>query len=92
MLNANGRGDLNRIQRVQVQRYLSRSKGSQMTTMEKKTTDDPDIHKGAIEGDRPSDEQNVDRRGTGIDPNGLPNDPKATAEDREGANADQTQG
>jgi hypothetical protein len=53
---------------------------------------DPDIHKGAIEGDRPSDEQNVNRRGTGVDKNGLPNDPKATAEDEAGANADKTQG
>ena len=63
-----------------------------MTTPANTQLDDPDIHKGAIEGDRPSDEQNVDRRGTGIDKNGLPNDAKATAEDKEGANADKTQG
>jgi hypothetical protein len=57
-----------------------------------KQINDPAIHKGAIEGDRPSDEQNVSNRGTGVDKNGRPNDPKATAEDAEGANADRTQG
>jgi hypothetical protein len=54
--------------------------------------DDQDIHKGAIEGDRPNDEQNVNDRGTGVDQKGVPNNPKATAEDREGANQDRTQG
>ncbi|HEY2150750.1 MAG TPA: hypothetical protein VGH34_08080 [Vicinamibacterales bacterium] len=54
--------------------------------------DDQDIHKGAIEGDRPSDEQNVNNRGKGVDENGLPNDPVATAQDAEGANADGTEG
>jgi hypothetical protein len=53
---------------------------------------DPAIHKGAIEGDRPSDEQNGNPNGKGIDKNGLPNDPVATAEDANGANADNTQG
>jgi hypothetical protein len=54
--------------------------------------DDQDIHKGAIEGDRPSDEQNVNNKGKGVDQNGLPNDPVATAQDKEGANADNTEG
>ena len=63
-----------------------------MTPMEKKQMDDPDIHKGAIEGDRPSDEQNVENKGSGVDTEGMPNDPTATAEDEEGANADRTQG
>jgi hypothetical protein len=54
--------------------------------------DDQDIHKGAIEGDRPSDETNTDQKNGGVDQNGLPNDPLATAEDEEGANADQSQG
>ena len=40
---------------------------------------DPDVHKGAIEGDRPTDEQNVSNNGEGVDQNGLPNDPVATA-------------
>ena len=30
-----------------------------MTTPTNHQQDDPDVHKGAIEGDRPTDEQNV---------------------------------
>ena len=64
-----------------------------MAPMDTKQTDDPDIHKGAIEGDRPTDEQNVDRKHKrGVDANGMPNDPVATAEDQIGANEDETQG
>ena len=63
-----------------------------MTAMEKKTMDDPAAHQGAIESDRPSQETNVDDRPEGVDHNGLPNDPVATAQDKEGANADGTQG
>ncbi|MGZ7042706.1 MAG: hypothetical protein ACXVH7_13015 [Thermoanaerobaculia bacterium] len=63
-----------------------------MTTRVSNTQmDDPDIHKGAIEGDRPSDEQNVNNKGKGVDKNGMPNDPVATAQDKEGANADKAQ-
>ena len=40
---------------------------------------DPDIHKGAIEGDHPADEQQGNPHGDGIDKNGMPNDPVATA-------------
>ena len=58
----------------------------------KKQMDDPDIHKGAIEGDRPLDEQNANPNGDGVDENGLPNDPVATAQDKIGANLDETQG
>jgi hypothetical protein len=62
-------------------------------TMEEKQMDDPAAHKGAIEGDRPSDEQNVEPRDKrGVDSNGMPNNPVAQAEDREGANADESQG
>ena len=61
------------------------------TSPSTRQTDDPDIHKGAIEGDRPSDEQNVSNKGKGIDKNGMPNDPVATAQDKEGANADKAQ-
>jgi hypothetical protein len=61
-------------------------------TMEQKQQDDPAAHKGAIEGDCPSDEQNVENKGNGVDTNGTPNDPVATAQDKEGANADETQG
>lgn len=53
---------------------------------------DPDRHKGAVEGDRPSDEQFGNPHGTGLDENGMPNDPVATAEDRIGANEDGTEG
>ena len=42
-----------------------------MTTPANTQMDDPDIHKGAIEGDRPSDEQNVNNKGKGVDKNGL---------------------
>jgi hypothetical protein len=60
--------------------------------MATKQQDDPDVHKGAIEGDRPTDEQQFNPNGEGIDENGLPDDPVAIAEDAEGANADKTQG
>jgi hypothetical protein len=63
-----------------------------MTETAKKQMNDPEIHKGAIEGDRPSDEQNVSNTGAGVDKNGMPNDPKATAQDRIGANEDKSEG
>jgi len=56
------------------------------------STNDPDIHKGAIEGDRPTDEQMGNPNGDGIDDNGLPDDEIATAQDAIGANADETEG
>ena len=63
-----------------------------MTPMAKKQQGDQDIHKGAIEGDRPTDEQHYNPNGEGVDDQGLPDDPIAIAEDREGANADESQG
>jgi hypothetical protein len=60
-----------------------------MTT---KQQDDQDVHKGAIEGDKPGDEQQGNRNGDGVDANGLPNDPVATAEDKVGAENDKSQG
>jgi hypothetical protein len=60
--------------------------------MAAKHKDDPAVHKGAIEGDRPTDEQQGNPHGPGIDDTGLPDDPVAIAEDREGANADESQG
>jgi hypothetical protein len=63
-----------------------------MTPMATKQQDDPDVHKGAIEGDRPTDEQQFNPNGDGVDENGMPDDPVAIAEDAEGANADETQG
>jgi hypothetical protein len=57
-----------------------------------KMQDDNDIHKGAIEGDRPGDEQQGNPSGTGIDDEGLPDDPIATSQDKIGANEDGTEG
>jgi hypothetical protein len=54
---------------------------------------DAEQHIGAVEGDRPTDSPNQgNRNGTGIDENGLPNDPVATCEDVLGANLDETEG
>lgn len=53
---------------------------------------DPDSHKGAIEGDRPNDEQQGNPSGKGVDKNGMPNDPVATAQDAIGANEDKSEG
>ena len=63
-----------------------------MSPTDTKQLDDPDIHKGAVEGDKPTDKQRGNPHGDGLDENGMPNDPVATAEDAEGANADKTQG
>ena len=63
-----------------------------MSTMRTKQQDDPDAHKGATEGTRPSDKQPGNPHGDGLDEDGLPNDPIATAEDRIGANEDKSQG
>jgi hypothetical protein len=53
---------------------------------------DQDIHKGAVEGDRPNDKQNSNQQGSGVDKNGMPNAPVKTAQDRIGANEDESQG
>jgi hypothetical protein len=71
---------------------LSLSKEPPMTPTAKLQLNDPDIHKGVIEGDRPSDEQHSNPLGDGVDDSGLPDDPIATAEDRIGANEDESQG
>jgi hypothetical protein len=63
-----------------------------MTPMERKTMEDPAAHKGAIESDRPSEETNVDDRPSGVDQNGMPNDPVASAQDRIGAQDDESEG
>jgi len=52
-----------------------------------------DEHLGAVEGDQPSDSPNQGNpNGTGIDKDGMPNDPVGTAEDRLGANLDESEG
>jgi hypothetical protein len=54
---------------------------------------DQDQYKGAVEGDRPTDDQNSNRNApAALDSNGLPRDPVAIAEDVIGANEDETQG
>ena len=54
---------------------------------------DPDEHIGAVEGDRPTDTPNQGNpHGTGVDDQGLPNNPVGTAQDVIGANADETEG
>ena len=49
---------------------------------------DHDIHKGAVEDERPSGTTNA----PGLDGNGLPNDETAIAADALGAREDKTQG
>ena len=63
-----------------------------MAADSQKPHDDPDTHKGATEGNTPDDEQEGNPAGTGIDTNGMPNDPIATAQDKVGANEDESQG
>ncbi|PYR35612.1 MAG: hypothetical protein DMF93_21435 [Acidobacteria bacterium] len=65
---------------------------SSMTAMAIKQRDDQDVHKGAVEGDRPTDEQIGNPNGPGVNEEGLPDDPVATAEDVVGANEDESQG
>jgi hypothetical protein len=57
-----------------------------------KQQDDPDSHKGAIEGDRPGDEQIGNPHGDGVNDEGMPDDEIAIAEDAIGANEDESQG
>jgi len=63
-----------------------------MTPMAGKQQDDQDAHKGATESEKPSDKQVGNAAGTGVDKNGLPNNPVATAQDAVGANEDKSQG
>jgi hypothetical protein len=58
----------------------------------RRTRHDPDLRKGAVEGDRPSDAQQWNRNAPGIDDRGWPNDAVAIAQDVIGANEDDTEG
>lgn len=52
-----------------------------------------DQHIGAVEGDRPTDRPNQgNENAPGVDDQGMPNDPVGTAEDRIGANMDESEG
>ena len=54
---------------------------------------DPDLDKGAVEGDRPTDKQHSNRNAAdALDSNGLPKDRIAIAEDVIGANVDGSEG
>ena len=58
-----------------------------------KPPDKDDQHIGAVEGDRPSDRPNQgNENAPGVDDQGMPNDPVGTAEDRIGANMDESEG
>jgi len=48
--------------------------------------------KGTLEGDHPTDPQQSNRHGAGLDDNGLPSDEVAIAEDVFGAEIDDSQG
>ena len=63
-----------------------------MTLITTNRSKDPDTHKGAIEGDRPGDEQEGNENAPALDENGMPDDEQAIAEDKIGAEEDQTQG
>lgn len=54
--------------------------------------DPADAGIGAVEGDRPTDRQQGNPHGDGLDDDGLPDDATAIAEDVIGANLDETQG
>ena len=64
-----------------------------MSHEKKRPVADEEDHIGAVEGDRFSDSPNQGNpNAPGIDSEGLPNNPVATAEDRLGANLDETEG
>jgi 6-phosphogluconolactonase len=61
------------------------------TPMAIATDVDPAGHKGAIQGDRPDEEQDGNANVPALDGNGLPANPIAIAEDRIGANVDDSE-
>ena len=64
-----------------------------MSHEKKRTTVDEEDHIGAVEGNRPTDIPNQGNpNGSGVDSEGRPNNPVATAEDRLGATLDETEG
>lgn len=56
--------------------------------MAEKQRGDQDLHKGALEGDRPDDEQQGNANAAALNEEGLPGREDAVAEDRIGANVD----
>ena len=62
-------------------------------TPQKPAHHDEDEHLGAVEGDRPSDQPTQGNpAGSGVNSEGMPDDPVGTAQDRIGANLDETEG
>ena len=56
-------------------------------------TPEDDRHIGAVEGDRPTDRPNQgNENAPGVDSEGMPNDPVRQAQDRIGANLDESEG
>ncbi|HSL20503.1 MAG TPA: hypothetical protein VK886_03145 [Vicinamibacterales bacterium] len=53
---------------------------------------DPDLHYGAIEGNRPGDVQQWNRNAPALDERGMPSDQVAIAQDAIGANEDESEG
>lgn len=62
-----------------------------MTRLNTQRAADPDVHKGSVEGDRPEDEQHGNRNAPALDTEGLPGSPLPIAEDRIGANVDDSE-
>ena len=52
---------------------------------------DPDLTKGAVEGVRPGEKHHGNRNAPGINRQGLPSKSRAVAEDRIGANVDDSE-
>ena len=57
----------------------------------KNKAEDPDLHKGAVESDRRDEERQADRDDPALTPDGLPADPVAIAQNRLGANVDDSE-
>jgi hypothetical protein len=57
--------------------------------VDSKDQKDQDVHKGAVENDRPDPKSGGH---PGLDDKGLPNDPVAIGQDAEGARDDESQG
>lgn len=57
-----------------------------------RTRRDPDLHRGAVEGDRPGDAQQWNHNAPAIDERGWPADAVAIAQDVIGANEDDAEG
>jgi hypothetical protein len=53
--------------------------------------DDSDLHKGAVESDKPEREGHANRNAPALGADGLPADPVAIAQDRIGANIDDSE-